>query len=44
MLIFRLLQISHKEHLKTDFGSLIALAEKSGNDVRSCISSMQFFK
>ncbi|XP_043070434.1 chromosome transmission fidelity protein 18 homolog isoform X2 [Drosophila grimshawi] len=39
----RLLQISHKEHLKTDFGSLIALAEKSGNDVRSCISSMQFF-
>ncbi|XP_062120896.1 chromosome transmission fidelity protein 18 homolog [Drosophila sulfurigaster albostrigata] len=39
----RLLQISRKEQLKTDFGSLIALAEKSGNDVRSCISSMQFF-
>ncbi|KAL7742068.1 hypothetical protein ACLKA6_018315 [Drosophila palustris] len=39
----RLLQISRKENLKTDFGSLIALAEKSGNDVRSCISSMQFF-
>ncbi|ALC38865.1 cutlet [Drosophila busckii] len=39
----RLVQIARKEHLKTDFGSLIALAEKSGNDVRSCISSMQFF-
>ncbi|TDG42801.1 hypothetical protein AWZ03_010776 [Drosophila navojoa] len=39
----RLLQIAHKEHLKTDFGALIALAEKSGNDVRSCISTMQFF-
>ncbi|XP_030556914.1 chromosome transmission fidelity protein 18 homolog [Drosophila novamexicana] len=39
----RLVQIAKKEHLKTDFGSLIALADKSGNDVRSCISSMQFF-
>ncbi|XP_016956993.1 chromosome transmission fidelity protein 18 homolog [Drosophila biarmipes] len=39
----RLVKIAHKEQLKTDFGSLIALAEKSGNDVRSCISSMQFF-
>ncbi|XP_023174575.2 chromosome transmission fidelity protein 18 homolog isoform X2 [Drosophila hydei] len=39
----RLLQIAHKEHLKTDFGALISLAEKTGNDVRSCISSMQFF-
>ncbi|EDV57669.1 chromosome transmission fidelity protein 18 homolog [Drosophila erecta] len=39
----RLVKIAYKEQLKTDFGSLIALAEKSGNDVRSCISSMQFF-
>ncbi|EDW87579.1 chromosome transmission fidelity protein 18 homolog [Drosophila yakuba] len=39
----RLVKIAHREQLKTDFGSLIALAEKSGNDVRSCISSMQFF-
>uniref|UniRef100_A0A6P4F1G0 Chromosome transmission fidelity protein 18 homolog n=1 Tax=Drosophila rhopaloa TaxID=1041015 RepID=A0A6P4F1G0_DRORH len=39
----RLVQIAYREQLKTDFGSLIALAEKSGNDVRSCISSMQFF-
>ncbi|XP_068151463.1 chromosome transmission fidelity protein 18 homolog [Drosophila tropicalis] len=39
----RLIQVAKKEKMKTDFGSLIALAEKSGNDVRSCISSMQFF-
>ncbi|KAH8369033.1 hypothetical protein KR200_004514 [Drosophila serrata] len=39
----RLVKIAQREQLKTDFGSLIALAEKSGNDVRSCISSMQFF-
>ncbi|KAH8283478.1 hypothetical protein KR018_003435 [Drosophila ironensis] len=39
----RLVKIAQREELKTDFGSLIALAEKSGNDVRSCISSMQFF-
>ncbi|XP_017153477.1 chromosome transmission fidelity protein 18 homolog [Drosophila miranda] len=39
----RLGNIAQKEQLKTDFGSLITLAEKSGNDVRSCISSMQFF-
>uniref|UniRef100_A0A1I8PLA4 Chromosome transmission fidelity protein 18 homolog n=1 Tax=Stomoxys calcitrans TaxID=35570 RepID=A0A1I8PLA4_STOCA len=39
----RLIQVAQKERLKTDFGSLIALAEKSGNDVRCCISTMQFF-
>ncbi|XP_030384049.1 chromosome transmission fidelity protein 18 homolog [Scaptodrosophila lebanonensis] len=39
----RLLKIARRERLQTDFGSLIALADKSGNDVRSCISSMQFF-
>ncbi|KAH8412408.1 hypothetical protein KR009_001817 [Drosophila setifemur] len=40
---YRLVKIALREQLTTDFGSLIALAEKSGNDVRSCISSMQFF-
>lgn len=39
----RLMEISKKERIKTDFGTLITLAEKSGNDVRSCISTMQFF-
>lgn len=40
----RLVQVAQNERLKSDFGSLIALAEKSGNDVRCCISTMQFFK
>ncbi|XP_055921861.1 chromosome transmission fidelity protein 18 homolog [Eupeodes corollae] len=39
----RLMEIARKERIKTDFGTLITLAEKSGNDVRSCISTMQFF-
>ncbi|KAM7354089.1 chromosome transmission fidelity protein 18 homolog [Cochliomyia hominivorax] len=39
----RLVQVAQSEHLRTDFGTLISLAEKSGNDVRCCISTMQFF-
>lgn len=39
----RLMEVARKERIKTDFGTLITLAEKSGNDVRSCISTMQFF-
>ncbi|XP_055375767.1 chromosome transmission fidelity protein 18 homolog [Condylostylus longicornis] len=39
----RLLDICKKEHLKVDLGTLLALADKSGNDVRSCISMLQFY-
>uniref|UniRef100_A0A1A9WUS4 Chromosome transmission fidelity protein 18 homolog n=1 Tax=Glossina brevipalpis TaxID=37001 RepID=A0A1A9WUS4_9MUSC len=39
----RLVQVAAYENLKTDLGSLIGLAEKSGCDVRCCISTMQFF-
>lgn len=39
----RLLTISRREKLKTDMTTLLALAEKSSNDVRSCISVLQFF-
>lgn len=39
----RLLEIASKEGLETDLMALMALAEKTGNDVRSCISMMQFF-
>lgn len=39
----RLLAIARRERLKTDMTTLLALAEKSGNDVRSCISILQFF-
>lgn len=39
----RLQTIARKEKLKTDMTTLLALAEKSGNDVRSCISVLQFY-
>lgn len=39
----RLLWIARRERLKTDMTTLLALIDKSGNDVRSCISVLQFF-
>lgn len=39
----RLHQICRREKITADFTSLLALAEKSGNDVRSCLSMLQFF-
>lgn len=39
----RLLAIARRERLKSDMTTLLALAEKSGNDVRSCISVLQFY-
>lgn len=40
----RLIQIAEEENLSTDMGSVLALVEKSGCDVRSCVSTMQFFR
>lgn len=39
----RLQTIAYREKLNTDMTTLMALAERSGNDVRSCISVLQFF-
>ncbi|KAG4072740.1 hypothetical protein HA402_001852 [Bradysia odoriphaga] len=39
----RLHMICRREKIAADFSSLLALAEKSGNDVRSCLSMLQFF-
>lgn len=39
----RLLTICRKERLRTDITALLALVDKSGNDVRSCISILQFY-
>ena len=36
--------ISLREQLKTDMTALMALCEKSQNDIRSCLSTLQFFK
>jgi len=40
----RLLEIARKQNLRTDMGTLIALADKSNNDIRSCLSVLHFFK
>lgn len=39
----RLIHISIKEHVKTDMTAMLSLAEKTGGDIRSCISVIQFF-
>jgi len=43
-LVQRLSFISGQQSLKTDLTALMALCEKSGNDIRSCLSTLQFFK
>jgi chromosome transmission fidelity protein 18 len=40
----RLMEVSRKEHLKTDLGTLLMLCDKTGNDIRSCLSFLHFFK
>ena len=40
----RLNDIAIKQKLKTDMTALLALAEKTDNDIRACLSTLQFFK
>lgn len=40
----RLSDIARHQQIKTDLGALLALAEKSNNDIRSCLSVLHFFK
>ena len=40
----RLKEIANKEKLSTDLTALLALCKKSDNDIRSCLSTLQFFK
>jgi chromosome transmission fidelity protein 18 len=40
----RLLEIARKQDIRTDMGALLALADKSHNDIRSCVSVLHFFK
>lgn len=39
----RLLHIANKERVKSDLTALLALAEKTNGDIRSCLSMIQFF-
>lgn len=40
----RLMEIAKRQHITTDLGAMMALAEKSNNDIRSCLSVLYFFK
>jgi len=40
----RLREITTTEHLKTDLSALLALCKKTDNDIRSCLSTLQFFR
>lgn len=39
----RLLHIASKERVRSDLTALLALAEKTNGDIRSCLSMIQFF-
>jgi len=40
----RLKEITATEQLKTDLSALLALCKKTDNDIRSCLSTLQFFR
>lgn len=40
----RLMEVARRQQIKTDLGAMMALAEKSNNDIRSCLSVLHFFK
>ncbi|EFA08812.2 Chromosome transmission fidelity protein 18 homolog-like Protein [Tribolium castaneum] len=40
----RLMEIAKWQKVKTDMGAMLALAEKSQNDIRACLSVLHFFK
>ncbi|KAG7491946.1 hypothetical protein MATL_G00009110 [Megalops atlanticus] len=41
-LVQRLTEISRRQGMKADSGALMALCEKTENDIRSCINTLQF--
>lgn len=40
----RLMTIARKQNIKTDMGAMLALCEKTQNDIRSCLSLLHYFK
>ncbi|XP_073414531.1 chromosome transmission fidelity protein 18 homolog isoform X1 [Dendrobates tinctorius] len=43
-LVQRLYEISLKQGMRADTGALMALCEKTDNDIRSCINTLQFLR
>ncbi|XP_054268805.1 chromosome transmission fidelity protein 18 homolog [Macrosteles quadrilineatus] len=40
----RLCEITRQQHLKTDLGAMMALSEKTNNDIRACLGLLQCLK
>lgn len=40
----RLCEIARYQQIKTDMGAMMALSEKTSNDIRACLSVLHFFK
>lgn len=40
----RLMEVANRQQIKTDLGAMMALAEKSNNDIRSSLSVLHFYK
>lgn len=40
----RLVDVAHIEKIKTDIGAMLALCEKTNNDIRNCISTIHCLK
>lgn len=40
----RLYEVIRQEHLKSDMTTLLALCEKTDNDIRSCLNTLQFIQ
>lgn len=40
----RLSEIARQQRIKTDMGALLALCEKTQNDIRACLSVLHFYK
>lgn len=40
----RLMEIAKYQQIKTDMGAMLALSEKTNNDIRACLSILHFFK
>uniref|UniRef100_A0A8D8QWV5 Chromosome transmission fidelity protein 18 homolog n=1 Tax=Cacopsylla melanoneura TaxID=428564 RepID=A0A8D8QWV5_9HEMI len=40
----RLMEVSKEEHINTDLSAMIALSEKTSNDIRSCLSALSCYQ
>ena len=41
--LFSVFKVSKKESFRTDMSALLALCEKTENDIRSCLNTLQVY-